>query len=155
LNEFLTIQKKNNAALKSILATIPEVSFRRVPDEAGDSGSFISWFLPTAEITQAVVEEMKTQGILAGNFYWFNNNWHYIRKWDHLKNSITLNALSPELKEKVIHHANKDFSASDAVMSRCISTAISLVWTDEQIKDKGEKMVQAIKKVLSKEAVPA
>ncbi|MGF2412182.1 DegT/DnrJ/EryC1/StrS family aminotransferase [Ferruginibacter sp.] len=155
LDEFLTIQKKNNAALKNILATIPEISFRRVPDEAGDSGSFVSWFLPTAEITNAVVEEMKAQGILAGNFYWFNNNWHYIRKWDHLKNSITLNALSPELKEKVMHHANKDFSASDAVMSRCISTAISLTWTDEQIKDKGAKMVAVIKKVLSEMAVNA
>ena len=149
LNEFLTIQKKNCTTLKNILATIPEISFRRVPDEAGDSCSFISWFLPTAEITNAVVEEMKAQNILAGSFYWFNNNWHYIRKWNHLKNSVTLNALSPELKEKVIYHANKDFSASDAVMSRCISTAISLVWAEEQIKEKGEKMVSVIKKVLS------
>ena len=33
-------------------------------------------------------------------------------------------------------------------MSRCISTAISLVWTDEQIKEKGEKMVAVIKKVV-------
>jgi 8-amino-3,8-dideoxy-alpha-D-manno-octulosonate transaminase len=40
-----------------------------------------------------------------------------------------------------------DFAASDAVMSRCISTAISLAWTEEQIKEKGEKMVGVIKKV--------
>jgi 8-amino-3,8-dideoxy-alpha-D-manno-octulosonate transaminase len=155
LNEFLTIQKNNHQQLKNILAAVPEISFRRIPDETGDSCSFISWFLPTAEITNAVVEEMKAQGILAGNFYWFNNNWHYIRKWDHLKNSITLNALSPELKEKVMHHANKDFSASDAIMSRCISTAISLTGTPEQIKEKGEKMVAAIKKVLAEQAVHA
>jgi 8-amino-3,8-dideoxy-alpha-D-manno-octulosonate transaminase len=155
LDEFLTIQKKNNAALKNILARVPEISFRRVPDEAGDSGSFVSWFLPTAEITKAVVAELKAQNILAGNFYWFDNNWHYIRKWDHLKNSITLNALSPELKQKVMHHANKDFAASDAVMSRCVSTAISLVWSDEQIKEKGEKMVAVIKSVLEKHSVTA
>jgi 8-amino-3,8-dideoxy-alpha-D-manno-octulosonate transaminase len=155
LNDFLIIQKKNNAALKNILATVPEITFRRVPDEAGDSGSFVSWFLPTAEITKAVVAELKAQNILAGNFYWFDNNWHYIRKWDHLKNSITLNALSPELKQKVMHHANKDFAASDAVMSRCVSTAISLVWSDEQIKEKGEKMVAVIKSVLEKHSVTA
>jgi 8-amino-3,8-dideoxy-alpha-D-manno-octulosonate transaminase len=122
-----------------------------VPDEAGDSCSFISWFLPTEAITRAAVAEMKAQNILAGNFYWFDNNWHYIRKWGHLKNSITLNALSPELKEKVMYHANKDFSASHAVMGRCISTAISLLWTQEQIKEKGEKMVDVIRKVLSGE----
>jgi 8-amino-3,8-dideoxy-alpha-D-manno-octulosonate transaminase len=155
LDEFLTIQKRNNAALKNILAAVPEVSFRRVPDEAGDSGSFISWFLPTAEITKAVVQEMKDQNILAGSFYWFDNNWHYIRKWDHLKNSITLNAVSPEIKEKIIHHANKDFSASDAIMSRCVSTSISLLWTAEQIKEKGEKMIAAINKVLNEQKVMA
>jgi 8-amino-3,8-dideoxy-alpha-D-manno-octulosonate transaminase len=49
----------------------------------------------------------------------------------------------------------QNFSASDAIMSRCISTAISLVWTEEQIKDKGEKMVTAIKKVLSEASVGA
>lgn len=151
LNEFLSIQKKNHGLLKSILEQVPEISFRRVPDPAGDSCSFISWFLPNEEITRAVVAELKAQGILAGNFYWFDNNWHYIRKWDHLKNAITLNLLSPELKERVMQQANKDFTASDAVMSRCISTSISLLWTEEQIKEKGEKMVNVIKKVLSRQ----
>jgi len=155
LNEFLAIQKKNHSALKNILSQIPEISFRRIPDTEGDSCTFLSWFLPTAEITNAVVEALKAQNILAGNFYWYNNNWHYIRKWEHLKNSITLNALSPELKEKVMYHANKDFSASDAVMSRCISTAISLVWTEEQVKEKGEKIIAVIKKVLSEQVVNA
>lgn len=151
LNEFLSIQKRNHGLLKSILEQVPEISFRRVPDPAGDSCSFISWFLPSEEITRAVVAELKAQGIVAGNFYWFDNNWHYIRKWDHLKNAITLNSLSPELKERVIQQANKDFTASDAVMSRCISTSISLLWTEEQIKEKGEKMVEVIKKVLSRQ----
>ena len=149
LPEFLSIQKKNHTQLKNMLAQIPEVSFRRIPDPAGDSCSFVSWFLPTEEITRAVVNELKAQNILAGNFYWYDNNWHYIRKWDHLKNSTTLNSLHPDLKAQVIHHANKDFAASDAVMSRCISTAISLVWSEEQIKEKGEKMVQCIKKILA------
>src|SRR5918993_2735246 len=148
LDTFLSTQKKNHAALKSILSTIPEITYRRIPDETGDSCTFLSWFLPTAEITKAVVAEMKAQGIIAGSFYWFDNNWHYISKWDHLKNSITLNKLHPDLKAAVMHHAAKDFSASDAIMSRCISTLISLSWSEEQIKDKGEKMVAAIHKVL-------
>ena len=155
LPEFLTIQKKNHGLLKNILAQVPEVSFRRIPDPAGDSCSFVSWFLPTEEITRAVVAEMKAQGILPGNFYWYDNNWHYIRKWDHLKNAVTLNALSPDLKEKVMQQANKDFTASDTVMSRCISTSISLLWTEEQIQEKGEKMVNAVKKVLSIQPVSA
>jgi 8-amino-3,8-dideoxy-alpha-D-manno-octulosonate transaminase len=155
LDDFLAIQKKNHAALKNILSQVQEISFRKIPDPDGDSCTFLSWFLPTEEITRAVVNEMKAQGILAGNFYWYDNNWHYIRKWDHLKNAVTLNHLHPELKEKIIHHANKDFSASDAVMSRCISTAISLLWTEEQVKEKGERIVNIIKKILSANTINA
>ncbi len=150
LPEFVATQKMNHTRLKEILAQVPEISFRVIPDPAGDSGSFVCWFLPSAEIAKAVVTEMKSQGILPGNFYWFDNNWHYIRKWDHLKNAVTLNALSPELKEKVIQQANKDFTASDAILSRCICTSVSLLWTEEQIKEKGEKMVNVVRKVLSK-----
>ncbi|HNU86759.1 MAG TPA: DegT/DnrJ/EryC1/StrS family aminotransferase [Ferruginibacter sp.] len=149
LDSFLSIQKKNHAVLKNILSAIPEISFRRIPDETGDSCTFLSWFLPTEEITRAVVAEMKAQNIAAGNFYWFDNNWHYIRKWDHLKNAVTLNALNPDLKAAVMHHATKDFSASDAIMGRCVSTAIGLAWTEEQLKTKGEQMVTVIRKVLS------
>ena len=155
LDTFLSTQRKNHAALKNILSSIPEISFRRIPDETGDSCTFLSWFLPTEEIARAVVAEMKAQNILAGNFYWYDNNWHYIRKWDHLKKSVTLNALHPDLKSAVMHHANKDFAASDAVMGRCVSTAIGLLWTDEQIKIKGEQMINAIRKVLNKEKVNA
>ncbi|MBK7375767.1 MAG: DegT/DnrJ/EryC1/StrS family aminotransferase [Chitinophagaceae bacterium] len=151
LDDFLATQKKNHAALKDMLSTVPEISFRRIPDPAGDSCTFLSWFLPTEEITRAVVAEMKAQNILAGNFYWYDNNWHYIRKWDHLKNSVTLNTLHPELKAAVMHHASKDFSASDAVMGRCVSTAIGLLWTEEQLKTKGEQMVNVIRKVLSQQ----
>ena len=148
LDQFLSIQKRNHSALKAMLQEIPGITFRRIPDPNGDSCTFLSWFLPTADDAKAVVAELKSKNILAGNFYWFDNNWHYIRKWDHLKNSLTLNALHPDLKKQVMHHANKDFSASDAIMSRCISTAINISWTEEQLKQKGEQLVSAIKNAI-------
>ncbi len=150
LATFLSLQKKNNQALKAYLEQIPEISFRVVPEGGEDSCSFLSWFLPTTEMTQAVVAEMKVQGILAGNFYWFANNWHYISKWDHLKNSTTLSRITHEQQTALLNLKSTSFAASDAIMGRCISTAISLVWTDEQIKEKGEKMVAVIRKILNK-----
>lgn len=153
LDKFLSIQKRNHSVLKQMLGEIPGVTFRRIPDPQGDSCTFLSWFLPDEIQAKAVVLELKSKNALAGNFYWFENNWHYIRKWDHLKRSVTLNALHPELREAVIHHANKDFSASDMVMNRCISTLINLSWTEEQLKEKGQSLVAAIKKVMVKETV--
>jgi 8-amino-3,8-dideoxy-alpha-D-manno-octulosonate transaminase len=150
LDTFLAIQKKNNHSLRSYLEQIPEITFRVVPEGGVDSCSFLSWFLPSAEATQAVVAAMKEAGILAGNFYWFANNWHYISKWDHLKKATTLSRISAEQEAALLKLQTTQFPASDAIISRCISTAISLVWTEEQIKDKGEKMVACIKKVLGK-----
>jgi len=155
VDNILAIQKKNHSALKNILSQVPGVSFRRIPDAAGDSCTFLSWFLPTTEITKAVVSKLKEKGILAGNFYWFDNNWHYIRKWDHLKNAITLNALHPDLKARVMQHACKDFAASDAIMGRCVSTAIGLLWTEEQLQSKGEQMLEVIRQVLTEQVVKA
>jgi 8-amino-3,8-dideoxy-alpha-D-manno-octulosonate transaminase len=150
VDEFLQLQKKNHGKLKAYLEAIPDISFRQLPDPEGDSCSFISWFLPTEELTRSVVNELKAQGILAGNFYWFDNNWHYIRKWDHLKTAASLNRLQDDQRKAVIALATQDFSASDAIMSRCISTSISLLWTDEQIREKGEKISAVIKSVLEK-----
>jgi 8-amino-3,8-dideoxy-alpha-D-manno-octulosonate transaminase len=153
VDEFLAIQKSNHTALRAILAQVPDVRFRRIPDPAGDSCTFLSWFLPTEEITRAVVAELKSEGVLAGNFYWYDNNWHYIRKWDHLKTASTLHLLTEEQRTALLHLQNQDFSASDAVMACCISTAISLVWSQEQVKEKGEKIISAIKKVLERQPV--
>jgi len=146
LNQFLSVQRRNHAILKEALREAPGISFRTIHDPEGDSCTFLTWFLPSEEIAQATVKELKAKNQIAGNFYWFVNNWHYIRKWDHLKNTTTLSALHPDLKKEVIHHANKDFSSSDAIMSRCISTAISLSATEAQLKEKGEQITAAIRK---------
>jgi 8-amino-3,8-dideoxy-alpha-D-manno-octulosonate transaminase len=148
LDQFLKIQKQNHGQLKNILSQVPGISFRKIPDPAGDSCTFLSWFLPTEEITRAVVNEFKAQNILPGNFYWYDNNWHYIREWDHLKNSSSLSPLNDAQQQALKKLRSQDLSESDAIMSRCISTSISLLWTPEQIREKGGKMMSVIKKLL-------
>ena len=149
LDTFLTIQRKNNHILRSYLEQVPGISFRIVPDPAGDSASFLSWFLPSQEKMEKAIEALKTAGIFAGNFYWFANNWHYIKKWDHLKNVQSLYALNEAQKAALQKLSNTKFEASDAIMSRCVSTAISLTWTEEQVHAKGAQFLQVLKEALS------
>jgi 8-amino-3,8-dideoxy-alpha-D-manno-octulosonate transaminase len=149
LDTFLAIQRKNNQILRSYMEQVPGISFRVVPDPAGDSASFLSWFLPSQEKTEKAIEALKAAGIFAGNFYWFANNWHYIKKWDHLKNVQSLYALNDAQKSALQKLSNTEFAASDAIMSRCVSTAISLVWTEEQVHAKGAQFLQVLKEVVS------
>jgi 8-amino-3,8-dideoxy-alpha-D-manno-octulosonate transaminase len=153
LDEFLSLQKKNHSVIKQLLSGVEGVSFRRIPDESGDSCTFLSWFVPSETAARAVVAELKARNILGGNFYWYDNNWHYIRKWDHLKNGISLSHLHPEHRQQVMHHATKDFSSSDAVMARCISTLINLSWSEQQVREKAEGIVAAVRTVLTSQLV--
>lgn len=154
LEQFVEMQRKTQSRLRAILSEVPEIGFRTVPDPDGDICSFLSWFLPTEEITREVVAELRQQGILAGNFYWYDNNWHYIRKWDHLRNATTLNPLSESQKKALLGLHQTSFAASDRVMSRCISTAIGLLWSEQQTEEKGTKIVAAVRKVLSRAKTP-
>jgi 8-amino-3,8-dideoxy-alpha-D-manno-octulosonate transaminase len=150
LDTFLAIQKKNHQYLQTELAKIPGIKFRTIPDPAGDSHTFLSWFMPSRQLTEAVVAEMKFQQIFGGNFYWFDHNWHYIRKWDHLKSVKTLNRLTPAQSKALENLNTQDFSKSDDVMGRCISTAIGLSWTEDQLHEKAAKLSSAIKNVMEK-----
>lgn len=149
LDTFLTIQRRNNHILRSYLEQVPGISFRVVPDPSGDSASFLSWFLPSQDKMEKAIEALKSAGIFAGNFYWYANNWHYIKKWDHLKNVQSLYALNEAQQTALKNLSNTKFEVSDAIMSRCVSTAISLTWTEEQVHAKGAQFLQVLKEALS------
>lgn len=148
LNEFMTIQRRNHGIIRDILQTVPGVSFRVIPDPAGDTGTHVSFFLPTEEMTRSAAKNFAEAGI-TGNFYWYDNNWHYIRKWEHLKNGAWMNRLHEEQKKNVMHYANQAFPQSDAIISRCISSSVSLLWDEAQAKERGEKMAAILKQVVA------
>lgn len=147
MDEFVSIQRRNHKILADAINSIEEVTLRRVPDPQGDSCGFLSFFMPTAELSKKVEEAFAEHGIDA---YWnyFDNNWHYIRKWDHLKEVKSLFPLSEEIKNGLQAIAEKEFPQSDDLISRNISCLIKLSWTEEQVQERAESMVKAIRSVL-------
>lgn len=146
LDQFLTIQRSTKKIFKDALATVPGVTFRRLPDEAGDSATFLSFFLPEANQAEKAAAAMKAAGLAA--FYWYGNNWHYIRQWDHFKQATSLYKFAPGLQQAMEIYKNKQFPASDAIMSRTISTPINIGWSDAEIKERAEKLVSVVKTAL-------
>ena len=147
LDQILAIQKKNNTIVREALAKVDGVTFRRIPDPDGDNYSFLSFFLPTEEITRKAHKVLLENG-LGGNFYWYDNNWHYIKKWDHLKNVTSLYPIAPALKESIQNFDFGKFQASDAVMGRTISSLINLNWTEDQAVERAQNMADTIQSVL-------
>ena len=146
-DEFINIQKKNKKILKDALKTIPEVSFRRIPDEDGDTATFLSFFMPTAELSMKVVDAFAEFGVDA---YWnyYDNNWHYVRKWNHFKDLKSLYPLSDQIKNGIQDLSNMSFPKSDDYISRNISCLIKLTWTEEEVQLRAANMIKAIKSIL-------
>ncbi len=148
LAEFLQLQRRNHSIIYNKLKDIEGVTFRVIPDPAGDTGSFLSFFLPTEEMTREAIAGLVAAGI-GGNFYWYDNNWHYIRKWQHLQSGSWMHRFHEEQKKQVLHYTNQAFPVSDAIMSRCISSSISLLWDEAQAADRGAQIADVLRKVLA------
>jgi len=148
LPEFLKIQKKNYTIIRDVLSNIPEVTFRTVPDGGEESYAFLNFFLPDSETANKVSKAFKENGVdVCWNYY--DNNWHYIREWHHLKDLKSLFPISEEVKNGLEYLKNKDFKQSDEYISRNISCLIKLSWTEDEVRSRAEKMAKIISEVSS------
>ena len=146
LPDFIAIQKRNFNILRSALENIKGVSFRRVPEGGEESYAFLNFFMPDLDSAQKVAESFKTNGVDAcWNYY--HNNWHYIRKWNHLKDLKSLYPISSEVKKGLEYLQTKTFDQSDFYISRNISCLIKLSWTEEEVRARAEKMAQLIQAI--------
>ena len=147
LDEFLSIQKNNYTILRDALETIPEVTFRRVPDGGEESYAFLSFFLEDEQMAQKVHEGLGSGGVDAC-FYWYNNNWHYYRKWEHLTNLKSLGKLPQAIYNQLPDYSKVDFTKSDHWVGRTISCLIKLGWSESEVKERAAKMVKVIKETI-------
>ncbi|WP_430412870.1 DegT/DnrJ/EryC1/StrS family aminotransferase [Kordia sp.] len=143
LPEFLAIQKKHYTILREALADIPAVVFRTVPAGGVESYAFLNFFMPDLATAKKVMAGFKENGIDVC-FHYFDNNWHYIRKWEHLKDLKSLYPISNEVKEGMQYLDTKTFEQSDHYIARNISCLIKMSWTVEEVSSRAAKMREVI-----------
>lgn len=143
LPEFLAVQKKNYTILRNALSEIPEVTFRTVPQGGEESYAFLNFFLPDLETARITIDNFKKNGVDVC-WHYFDNNWHYVREWNHLKDAKSLFPLSQEIKESLALLGKKTFTQSDHFIGRNISCLIKLSWTEEEVRNRAEKMKKSI-----------
>ncbi len=147
LDEFLAIQEKNYSILREALETVKGVTFRRVPEGGVESYAFLNFFLPDADTAKKAHTALGEAGVDAC-FYWYDNNWHYYRRWEHLINKISLGKLPQEVYEQLPDYSKSDFSKSDNWVGRTISCLIKLGWSKDEVRQRAEMMVEVLGKAL-------
>ncbi|BEQ14320.1 DegT/DnrJ/EryC1/StrS family aminotransferase [Desulfoferula mesophila] len=134
LDKMVATQRANKAALKEALARVPGVSFRYLPDEAGDSATFLAWFHETPEAATRFAGLLAEEGVPA--IPWGKNTWHAYPHWEHLHAGASL-AKSGWPFDRPEGRAEYDADAlpqTDAILSRCLSWQIMLGWDEARLK---------------------
>lgn len=143
LDVILGRQRENKKILKDALSRYPRVSFRTIPDETGDSATFLSFFLEEEDQARRAAGLFSASG-MDGCFYWYDNNWHYLRKWDHFKQLKSPAALPMRFLNPEPDYSEIRLPQSDRIMGRTLSIQIKLGWTTADL----EKRVGIIDKVM-------
>ena len=146
LDFILARQRAYQAQLKETLSAFPQIAFREVPDPAGDSATTLGFLLSDARTAVRVHQAMGKAGV--GTAYWYNNNFHYIRNWEHLKGLKSAYRLPVALLDKAPDYANIHLPQTDDIMSRMQMIEIRLSWTQEELDTIKEKTRGALKGVL-------
>ncbi|WP_053971993.1 DegT/DnrJ/EryC1/StrS aminotransferase family protein [Mangrovimonas sp. ST2L15] len=148
LPSFIETQKKHYTIIREAISQVKGIEFRAVPEGGEESYAFLNFFMPTLDAARKTMEGFKEQGV-DGCFNYYDNNWHYIRKWEHLKELKTLYPVSKEVRDGLQYLANANFDQSDYFIGRNISCLIKLSWTEEEVKNRAEKMVMVISGLLA------
>jgi 8-amino-3,8-dideoxy-alpha-D-manno-octulosonate transaminase len=139
-------QRRNKSKLEQTLSKFPQISFRKIPDKKGDSATFLDFFLKDELTARKVLKVFDRFGI--GYAYWFDNNYHYLKNWDHIKKMKSAAPLAISLFKPPQNYASLSLPQSDKIMSRLISIQIRITWTEEEIKGLSEKIENALQEVL-------
>jgi 8-amino-3,8-dideoxy-alpha-D-manno-octulosonate transaminase len=146
LDFILEKQKAHKKAIKDALTQFPEIGFRKIPDPQGDSATFLSFFLPDESFASAASASLADAGV-DGCFYWYVNNWHYIRQWDHFKTLKSPAGLPITLAKDRPDYGKIQLPTSDGIMKRTISMQIKLSWTADELSQRIEKITKVFQKI--------
>jgi 8-amino-3,8-dideoxy-alpha-D-manno-octulosonate transaminase len=147
LDGILETQRKHKTEIKAALKGIPGLEFREIPDEEGDSATFLSLLMPDETIAAKVSGSLAAAGV-DGCFYWYHNNWHYIRQWDHIRNLKSAAPLPLTLFETRPDYGKLNLPQSDGIMGRTISMLIKLSWNSEEIARRIDRMTAVLRPYL-------
>ena len=148
LDDFISIQKKHYTIIRKELENLDGLTFRSVPKGGIESYAFLNFFLNDLETARKVNSAFKSNGIDVC-FHYYDNNWHYVRKWEHLKNQKSLVPFSKELKKGLSYLKKKSFDKSDHFIGRNISCLIKLSWTESEVMKRARIMASIIRSITS------
>ncbi len=136
--------RAHKQALKEALSRVPGLTFRELPDAAGDSATFLSWFMPEAAQTQRLAAILAENG--AGAVPWGVNTWHSYTNWEHLHAGSTpcKNGWPYKRPQGDLAYGPQDLPKTSALLARCLSWQIMLNWDEAELQKRTAAINHAV-----------
>lgn len=138
---------KNKAFLQKELSKVEGISFSKLGDDNGDSGTFLNILMPDTDTAKRTVEEFNKAGVTGFN-YWFTNMYHFINQWEHIKGLKTTSKLPIQLLGAPQDYNNLNIPKTQEVVGRLISFGIRCTWSEEELKTLAIKISECATKAL-------
>jgi len=145
LDFILEKQRAAKTKITAMIDSLPGVALRDIPDPQGDTATFLSFLMPDESRARQTAKDLAAAGV-DGCFYWYDNNWHYIRKWPHIRELKSAARMPIHLQESIPDYNALDLAQSDAIMGRTISMQIKLSWSDAALEERIAKMARVLKR---------
>jgi len=139
--------RANKAVLRDRVSDLPGLSFRRIPDPEGDSGTFLNLLLPDREVAERAVESLRAADVPGIN-YWYTNMYHFINQWDHVKNLDSAAPLAIHSLGAPQDYLALELPRSQDVVGRLISVGIGCSWESGRTERIGDDLRAALARVL-------
>lgn len=146
-----TINRQYKKLLTEQLREVPGVSFADIPDDSGDSATFLNLMLPDSESAKKVVDAFTKDGI-GGFNYWYVNMYHFINQWGHLKDLKAAAPLPIHDYQKPQDYNRLHLPKSQEVIGRLISLGIRCTWKESEVLDLAGKLKASIERALAVKA---
>ncbi len=123
--------RANKKVLKDYLKKFPQIKFRHLPDESGDSATVLNFFLPTQQEAERVAGELAKEGVASA--YWYNNNYHFIKNWNHLKECKVAAPVGMQFLEKPQDYKTLELPQSFDIIGRLVSINMNITSTEDEL----------------------
>ncbi len=123
LDAIIAGQKENKKTIKKEIQNISGLTMRRLPDEAGDTATFLAFFLPDAARTEVFKEKIAEKGVTAGTL----NYWHFVAN---------------------IESCGGAFPRTKALLDRCVALEMQTIMPESRLAQIVDAVKSAAKSVL-------
>jgi 8-amino-3,8-dideoxy-alpha-D-manno-octulosonate transaminase len=129
-------QRKNKAAIKEALSSVPGIGFRKLFDPDGDTATFLGFNLPDEASARKFQSVLKEEGV--DTIYYKDNAWHYAPRWEHLIAWSTANSkqypfTSPDYKGTV-EYTTDHIPHAEEILGRTLFMIIPVKMADERLE---------------------